>query len=168
MKNIALLIVIIFALGLGAFYLSRQQATPSPAAPATTNQQPTKTFQSKSLKFSVDIPQGFTAKENFTQLAISSSQGEILITRFGTNFSDVNAYIDDLFAKNKTQTLNKKTLQIDGLQWQSRVISYPGGPASGEYNYYVYVGNAVFDFSTSSPSLYPVLDQMVRTFKFLL
>jgi hypothetical protein len=122
---------------------------------------------SKFGHFSVVVPEGFSGVAQYTDAVLKSKDGEIIIGRNGTNFDEVNAYINDLALKNKINILKKKDLSINGLSGVRAVIEYPISKSKSKMAYFIYTDNQVYTLSTDSEALYADLDKIANSFRYL-
>ena len=160
---VAVVIILIFvgaifmALGSGNLYKN-----------TSSNQQSSnQTYKSKAMKFSIEVPLKFEIDEKFTEVHLTNNAKEgITISRVGTNFSNIDGYMNDLAIKNKINRENITKVNINGLNGIYGLIKYPGGHVMGEKTYYIYVENWVYYISTSSEGLFGDLDQIARSFKY--
>ncbi len=125
-----------------------------------TTQKQIKTYQSKNLKFSVNFSGDFQIEERFNSVFLNSDNKMIIIERIGTNFSTIDEYLEDLGSKNKFMLKNKQKKQVNGAE---AIMVYIGD----EKNYFIYVSDSVYSFSTSDKSLYDDLDQIAQSFKYI-
>ena len=164
------LIIIILAAGAAVYFFVKsnmptfQNLYPSPA-PSPTNIVALKTFQSQLMKFSIQLSNDFQIEEKFTTVILSSSKGEILISRNGTNFKNLKDYLNDLDTKNKVTIVEQKTLSINDYEVFLRSEKYSGSEKMTKV-YVIYVDNWVFAISTTSESLYDDLDPIAQSFRY--
>lgn len=124
------------------------------------NQQDTKTFQSSSvMKFSIVSPKNYQIIEDLGSVTINIDGGKILIGRNGTNFTNLQDYIENSRNSLKTRILDKKELTIDGLE---AIL----GKVGAEKYYFIYVDGWVYSLSTSSPALFDDLDTIAQSFRY--
>ncbi|MBI3485412.1 hypothetical protein HY025_00545 [Candidatus Daviesbacteria bacterium] len=123
-----------------------------------------KTYSSKTLRLTIQVPSSYTLDEKFTTITLTSSRGKILVDRNGTNFSNVQSYLTDLSQKNHFILLNESTLTINNQSAISGLINHLDG--TKEKIYFIYSDYAIYNFSTSSPDLYSDLDQIAQSFKY--
>lgn len=156
--NILIILIVITAVILGfAFYNQSKTANPPSSSQPTTVQ--TKTFQSKDLKFSIELPNGFQSEENLGSVTISTPEGTLYVDRNGTNFNSVEEYAKDLEKKNGFILSDKENLSINGLN----AIS---GTVDKEKTYFIYTENAVYTLTSKTESLYNDLDQIAKSFRY--
>lgn len=130
---------------------------------ATQNQ--VKTYQSKNMKFSINLSTSTSVKEGLTYVDITFKKGLIDIVRNGTNFSSLSEYLKDSDAKKGVQVSEEDKLMINGYQADTRVETNPSTNKM-QKTYYIYVENWAYTLSTSSPSLYGDLDQIAQSFRY--
>lgn len=120
-----------------------------------------KAFSSKSLKLTITVPTQFQVSEKFGTIKISNSNGEININQNGTNFNNLDDYLNDLKQKNHFTLNNQQNLLINNLSAIKADIE-------SQHIYYIFSkGNyTVYSFSTRDNYLYPVLDQIAQSFRY--
>lgn len=155
-------VILIFAY---SSYTKIKPQTDNPTPTPTQTSQP-KTHRSEVLKFTITVPSQFSIKDEKIRVIISNLEGDMIISRNGTQFDSLEEYIKDFDIKHKTTPSNEQKISVGNFSAVSRVIKYPGSNPSGDKIYLVYTGDAVYQFSTSSESLYPDLDQIAQTFKY--
>lgn len=164
MKLLLPLIIIVVIVG-GYFGLQKfskkqpplSQEPSSSLAPSPAN---LKTFESKTMKIKIEVPEEFNVEEKFASVKIKTSQGEISVDRNGTNFSNLNDYIKNSQNNLEVRITNRKELTINNL------ISI-SGMLEKEEIYFIYINNFVYTLSTSSPDLYDDLDQIAQSFRYI-
>ena len=161
---IILFVVAILILGI-AFYKSKS-INPVPTPQPTNTAEQTKTFQSKNLKFNIDLPSKFEIQEKFTSLLLKSDNGEIVVSRVATNFDNLDSYIKDLSQKNKIEIMDNESKIINGL---SSIVGRIKNVSTQELKdkiYFIYSEGWIYSLSTSSQSLYSDLDQIAKSFRY--
>ena len=135
---------------------SLNQTTPSP----TISDQKLKTFKSSStMDFTIQVPNNYQVNEKFGSVTISSNGGYIYIDMNGTNFNNINDYLNALHNDNKVILEKQKNMIINDLQ----VVS---GFIGKDKNYYIYTDGIVYLLFTNSESLYANLDLIAQTFRY--
>lgn len=165
-KFLSFIVVIVLMVFVGAIYIVLSSGN---LYQNTSNNQQTSSqvYKSKTLKFSIIIPSKFQAEERFTTILLKSSDGEIQINRNGTNFVNVEDYLNNLSAKNRIVIEDKEDLTINDLKTLKATITYPGGPKNGERTYYIYNNDyAIYSLFTSSGDLFDDLDKIAQSFKY--
>lgn len=164
---IILVIIVILVAGIILSFKSKSpltQSSPQPTATSTSVQ--TKNFQSKSLKFSIDIPPNLEVEERITNVIFKQATMELKIARNGTNFEELDDFLKDLATKNKMTISNKESLNINGLTAVKGTVKFPGGPTTGELTYYIKTDFAVYIISTANQPLFDDLDQIAQSFRY--
>lgn len=119
-----------------------------------------KAYNSKTLKISFNIPSNFQIKESFNSINIQSSNGKIMITRQGTNYENLENYLENLSELNNFQV----TSQEDGkTEYDSLLIIIDNNKKS-----YLILPTpwTVYSISTSSQELYDELDEIAKSFRY--
>lgn len=137
--------------------------TPSYAPTQTIKE---KIYRSKTLKFSIIVPSKFQVEERFTTILLKYNDELIQINRNGTNFENIEGYLNDLSKKNKITIQDERKTAINGLNAIIGTLQYPGGPQNGEKNYYLYNNYAIYSISTPSEALFSDLDQIAQSFRY--
>lgn len=119
----------------------------------------TKIYESKDLKFTVNIPSKFQIEEKFTTILLRYNDQIIQINRSGTNFNTLDAHLDNLSKLNSFTFSNRENITIDNYTAVKGLIN-------GEMHYFIYSDNWVYSLSTSSEALFDELDQIARSFKY--
>ncbi|MBI2338650.1 hypothetical protein HYU95_05720 [Candidatus Daviesbacteria bacterium] len=165
---IILIILIVLALGITLYYKSTTSKVPSnvPGQPSETRQptstksaEETKIFKSKLMQFSVDLPNNYVAEERIGSAIITTPNGEIYIDRNGTNFDNINDYIEDLEEKNRFAVSTKQSYKINNLETVAGIIDK-------EKAYFIYSNNAVYTLTAKDKSLFNDLDQIAKSFRY--
>lgn len=173
--NIVIILVIILAtvvIGAGA-YIAVKKPTPEPrqvfSSPSpilkqeqdkkTNDNEQIKNYQSKSLKFSIDVSSEFTIEEKFTSVHFKKDNQIILVTRSGTNFANINDHLKELQKRNNFTIHESQEIIIDNYN----VVT---GYVEEEKHYFIYIDYFVYHFSTKHEALYDDLDQIVQSFRY--
>lgn len=125
---------------------------------------PLKTYKSNLLKFQIKISGDWKISEKYTNIELINPSGEILITRIGTNFNNINQYMDDLVKKNKTNFVEKKYAKVNNNDSIYGIIKQKSGDPEKKI-YFIYTDYRIYTFSTPDPELYDDLDAIVQTFR---
>lgn len=132
------------------------KSTPSP----TTFETDLKTFKSSNvMDFTIRHSDSFVVTENAGSAILSSASGTIIIDQNGTNFNDIEEYLEDLSLKNKFDIKNKKSVVING--YKSIV-----GMISNEKYYFIFASGVVSSISTPNQELFSDLDQIAKSFQY--
>lgn len=158
---IAIIVVVIFvgatimALGSGNLYknISNNQQTSN------------RIYKSKTLKFSLLIPNKSDVVEGQTYVDITINGFLLDIVRNGTNFKSLKEYVKDFDTKKRISVSEEKSSTINGYQSISR-IEENIATSKKQKIYYVHVDNWVYSLSTSSEELFDDLDQIAQSFKY--
>lgn len=118
-------------------------------------------YSSTNNHFMISVPSGYSVVEKFNTATFSRQGSSFDVTSTGTNFSDVDEYLDDMFIKNKlVPKPTAEALSIDaGLparSWES----------ASSKNVTILSGDSVYSLSTSSPALYDELEQIAKSFRY--
>lgn len=171
--NILIILAVVVALAVGSviyFQLNSTQNSPSlrnsyiqsspSSIPASSNNAgQMKIYQSKTLKFRLNLPNEYQVEDKLGSVTISSDRGEIFIDRNGTNFENLEDYVIDLEDKNKYPLTSKKNLIINNLE----AIT---GLGKNERIFFIYKEHFVYTISTTSKSLFNDLDQIAQSFRY--
>lgn len=164
-KRTILTIVVILAALIVAYIAYQkslqQKQTSSVFAPEATSSQQLKTFQSKNLKFSIKIPTEFGVLEKFGTVEISNPKGKINVNQNGTNFKNLNDYLNDLKLKNHLNMSNLEDLTINNLPAISMMIQ-----EQKTYLFFAKDNYTVYSLSTKNVPLYSALDQIAQSFRY--
>lgn len=159
-----LLPIIIVLVLAGGYFVANQSIiqkkilptqSPSPSPPSLE----LKTFQSKTMKFSIDLPDEFLAEEKLGSVTISTPEGEIYIDKNGTNFDSLEPYLKDLSLKNRFSLVDRKNLAINEL-------SSISGTTGEEKTYFIYKNNMVYTLNVKIKGLHDDLDQIAQSFRY--
>lgn len=157
------LVLVVFAIGLtGIYFLFHEQdGLPIISNNITEDADKSNTeLTVNAMNFVVDVPSGTAHEEKFGGGIIYLSQGEIKIGRNGTNTDNLEEYFKYHPERPLDRIENKENVKVGQLD----AIS---GKIEERYNYYIYVDNWVYIFSTSNPELYDDLDQIARSFRYI-
>lgn len=133
-----------------------------------SNNQPASSqiYKSKSLKLTINVPVGFQVEEKFTAVNLKIDKREIKIDRIGTNFNNIESYLNNLEEKNKIEIADRKKNKINLLDSIESMIRHPVSKSRDEKAYFIYADNWVYSLSTSSEELFDDLDQIAQSFKY--
>ncbi|MBP9716866.1 MAG: hypothetical protein KBD51_02880 [Candidatus Levybacteria bacterium] len=127
--------------------------------------QSTKAFESKYLKFTVDLPGNFKALDESSMIVISSEWGEIYIARNGTQFNNLREYLDE-FDRNTSLNFSEDLVMIDNYEAVLRKLTNSDIENGQENIYFIFVENSVFKISTTEEALFDELDLIAKSFKY--
>lgn len=135
---------------------STQNLIPTPTVPNTS----LKTFKSSStMDFTIKVPLKYEIEEKAVSVVLSSTEGNILIGQNGTNFDNLQDYLQDLSKKNKFTLTGKVTTVINGMETTV-------GKINNEKYYFIYAPDRVYSIYTSFKTLYSDLDQIAQSFRY--
>ena len=158
--GLIIIIVSIFLFGLVIYLLGNTNKGYAPERNTAINSgDQTTTYKSKDLKFTVNIPSKFQIEERFTTVLLQYHDELIQITRSGTNYSSLDAHLDNLGKLNDFTFSTKENFTINNYSAVKGVIE-------GEIHYFIYVDNWVYSISTPSESLFSALDQIAQSFRY--
>ncbi len=166
---IIITIVAILAIVVAAAYKVRSGSIGSPTASPieSPNTQEFKIFQSKNLKFSIEVPVAFTIKETVAQVELNKGNLTISISKNSTNFLNIREYVNNFDLKRSGLVIqNESAEKINNLDSLNRIEKFSVGPIEQQKIYYIYIDSKVYSLSTSSPALYPDLDQIAWSFRY--
>lgn len=162
-KNLYAILAIGALLLGGAFVYSKVYETPPEKL---TTQPQTKTFQSKNLKFSIQISSSWSIEEGIAFINLASSEGKINVSRIATNFNHLSGYLKDFDSKRSIEVTKEKTLNIDGYNSIERIETFKTGPIIKQKVYFIYADGWIYSVSTSFEALFDDLDQIAQSFQY--
>src|SRR3989338_855795 len=124
-----------------------------------------KTFQSKFMKFSVELPNNFSAIDEPSRITIQSNRGQIYVNRNGTQFNDLGAYLTNFDQTTQLEISLDEKMTINDYETRKRITKNPD--IGTEKTYFIYIENFVYKISTSFESLYDDLDQIAQSFRYI-
>lgn len=124
-----------------------------------------KTYYSKSMKVSVDMPISFQVEESFTTITFKKNDDSITLSRNGTQFSNLESYLNDFDSKRQLIVPENNEIIINGYDTVLRTMNFPKQNIK-QKSYYIYVDNWVYVIFTKSKSLFNDLDQIARSFRY--
>ena len=120
-----------------------------------------KLFQSSNtMNFSVLLPNKFVAEDKLDLIYFRLDNDEIVVDINFTNFPDLTSHLSDPRNDLLARISEIENLSINGYEAMS-------GMLDGKKYYFIYVDNAVYFLSTSSPELYDELDAIAQSFTYL-
>lgn len=121
------------------------------------------TYESKNLKFSIEVDKNFKIEDTGITVLLKNNDGEISIIRNGTQFSDLSSYLENSGNETSYKIEQMNVLTINNLNAVSRIEE----TRISRYKiYYIYVDNAVYNLSTTSGALFDDLDQIAESFRY--
>jgi len=159
--GLIIIIVFVFLFGLVIYVVTNTNKTYVPQTSTAINTRDVKIYSSKSMKFSIDVPEKFQIDEKFSRVTLASDEGNIYIEKSNTDFDNIDDYVNSLDTKNNSTTLDKKSLTIN------KNLSAISGMVSNQKYYFIYTDDwTIFTLFADSPSLFPDLDQIAQSFKY--
>jgi len=135
-KNLIILlsaVVILVVAAISLRSLKKPQTNTSIVPTPTLTSQNLKTFKSSSaMDFTIEVPKDDQVTEQFGSVTVTTNVGKIYIDRNGTNFSNIQDYLNDLHFKNKTVLDRQSSMIINDFQAISGFIGK-------DKNYYIYI-----------------------------
>lgn len=178
-KNI-LAIAIVGLLAIFLFQLITKKQNQVTPTPIPNNQNSTilspamktnlsKTYHSDFLEITIDIPNGFTLKEQLPEVLLMKNSDVITIHLVGTNkiYKTIDEFLDDVFnTYNGPKNITRNKVTINGKVAEIVKVEYPQNPENNNKAYYFYINNGFYHIYTKSPDLYSDLDQIARSFRY--
>lgn len=177
-KIVLVLVLLILVFGAAIYFFlpllkqeSSEQVALSLVTPKNTSPEASlssimhKEYFSEDFKMKVISPDGFQVIDSFPSLSFNSKDKKIEIIRNGTNFDNLEDYIEEFDAKRRVEELSREEELLENYPVIKREVIYKDDKIK-QLSYYLYVENFVYIFSTSDKSLYPVLDQIVQSFEY--
>ncbi len=134
-----------------------------------TSSQP-EMYHSRSLKITFMVPSGFQVKESVygNGITIKNDIGSIEIGRGGTNSTTLDEAVNEAELRDPPPIkFENKHVTINGLDSVVVYETDPVNPALNAKLYYFYPAKYFgYSISTSTPSLYPILDQVAQSFRY--
>lgn len=153
--------VVLVLLGVFLYYQTlrsyRKAVTETPKSPTGVIG---KRYYSELLNISIEVPYTYSLEEKYTDIILTRNNTQINISRVGTNFENINDYLDDLSIKNSYSYEEKQEYKRDNLHIVSALVH-------GDKVIFIYINNWVYTISTSSPELYEDLDHIAKSFEYL-
>jgi len=169
-KNRLMILVSIFVLSIIVLFISSYNSqTPPKQINGYQAQFPVndRWYHSSILKFSILVPAEYTIEDQQITVTLHNKKGDIIVSRVGTNFKNIESFLDDLQIKNKLEIVSTYKSKINELDTLKTNIKYFGGPKNGEITYYFYKNYAVYSLSTSVPTLFSDLDTIAHSFHYI-
>lgn len=127
-------------------------------------------FTSEINKFSIDLEKVSyeNIKEDYNEMSIITNLGRIQVGKIGTNFDNVDDYVNNLAQKNSLLIVDKENLLIDDYPSVKSTVTFPVSKSKNEKTYFIYPTEwTVYTLSTDSEALYDDLDQIARSFRYI-
>lgn len=125
-----------------------------------------KMFESKYLKFSITLPPGYQANDETSRIIFNSQSGQIYVNRNGTQFDNLDSYLNSFDQKTDLNIVSESELSIDGSEAIVRILENTDSTTGQEKIYFVYIDNFVYKISTTERDLFDDLDQIAKSFRY--
>ena len=144
------------------------QVKKSDLTPSIIPTQTFKTFKSSNvMDFTVQIPNYYQAMEKLTYVDFSKDNLRINVSKNNSNYSNLVDYLKWFDGTRKgLQVNNEKNIEIGGYEGILRIENFSLGLVNQQKIYYLLVNGVIYTLSTSSPLLYPDLDQIAQSFRY--
>lgn len=118
-------------------------------------------YHSEFLKISMEVPKDMKLIEQNGDIILNKQGGteEIILSGIGTNYDDIDGFLLGLEKRNNSKISDKKYLIVSGLDAVEAYIN-------GQKHYLIYNDHWVYSITTEKPTLYPLLDQIARSFRY--
>lgn len=164
-KIALILIIIMLSLGALGYYIFSQNFKTDKIIGSTQDpDSDSQTYTSKDFQMTLKVPEDYKVRDAFPILDIYKDDQVISIVRNGTNYQNIEEYLKDFDQKRKVNDSNRTREDRNDYEIIKRNIKGPDGDELRVI--YLYIDNAVYIFSTSDESLYPILDQIVQSFEY--
>lgn len=158
-----LIIITVVLIGIVGFrQLQKMPYSQLPSPSPSPTEKIFKNFESSTLKFKINIPYKSEVEEKATRVTIKfpNSDASIIINRGATNFGNLNDYVNNSQNNLKETIKDKNDFKINDLEALS-------GYTNNSKSYFIYVDNWIYIISTDSSPLYPDLDQIAQSFRYI-
>lgn len=125
----------------------------------------TKKYLSADFKMKIDIPSGLLIEDKFPLFVLKGELGEIQVVRNGTNFDDLDDYLEDFDSKRKLNLYESNPSIVNGYPVVIRNSSTKDSEVK-QKSAFLFAENYVYIFSTFDEALYPAIDQIVQSFEY--
>lgn len=161
-KNLFILIGVIIV---GLFLLLQVQVRKSSNLEDYNSKKVEASFTSRLLKFKVNYYKEFEVVEKYNDVIFLRDEGKIDVSVVGTNFDNLDDYIEDLEIKNNFSLSNKDEKKMTNGHVSGEIVVKNG---NSEYVHFIYPEGSwsVYILSTTSPELYDDLDQIAESFEY--
>lgn len=123
------------------------------------------TFESKYLKFRINLASKFHATDETSRIIVTSPLGEIYVNRDGTQFNDLEGYINDFDNSTTLNFQEDERSVINGYNARARIIE-ENNLENREKIYFIYIDNYIYMISTKEEVLFDDLDQIAKSFRY--
>ena len=163
---ILFLLVIVGALNLYQYDGTHDDVYSEPVIIEKPVSEENENYSSKNLKFMIRVPEGMSVDEKFTNVLLTSSLGEISISRIGTNFESIDSYIKNLEIKNKIVYEDKEFGEIGGYDGVYVTLTDPNEKSRQFYEIVIFVDGWIYKFSTTNDPLRPIVKDIAQSFEY--
>lgn len=157
-----ILIAVLSAVLLGAFVLgkSKQSHDSNQTIPSESTNNSRIEYSHPNMDFAITYSKEFDIEEKNHQINLFRRGKEIIISSVSTNYPDLTSHLSDPRNDLLSRISETSELSLNGYEAMS-------GMLDGKKYYFIYVDNAVYFLSTSSPDLYDELDAIAQSFQYL-
>jgi len=124
-----------------------------------------KKYRSNFLKVEFEYPEKYSVEEKVTSVILKKNDelsGEIIFSKYGTNFEDVKSHVDSVISKWKNKPDSRSDFTSSFMFGEIIRTSYDN------YTIIYFVKDyAVYQFETRDASLFPDLETIAKSFKIL-
>ena len=124
-----------------------------------------KKYRSNFLKVEFEYPEKYSVEEKITSVILKKNDelsGEIIFSKYGTNFEDVKSHVDSVVSKKTTPpTIRQKFI---GANMGGELVYYSD---DGRQTIYFVNDYNVVHFSTPYQLLFPDLETIAKSFTIL-
>lgn len=117
-------------------------------------------YSHPTMDFSITYAPGFEVEEKNHQVTFFKGENKVLISSSSTNYPNLTSHLSDPRNDLLARASEVEKLTINGYEAMSGVLD-------GKKYFFIYVDNAVYFLSTSSPDLYDELDAIAQSFHYL-
>lgn len=170
---VVILLIVVSLLFLGLYFFGKKSERTN--SKLNSNASPSKinidkdggqrrTYVSSNLDFKVQIPANFTTKEGLTYVDFSLDKSMIGTARTANSYDNLDKFL--VFMDEKNDQTNVPLIKKIDTSSYPIVVREEIRSGTVYRMYYVFTGQWVYTFSTSSENLYDDLDQIVQTFQY--
>ncbi len=162
-RNLAIGITLLVILVTGSYLMLTRK--PTNVSKTIRNEKSTNIFEtSNNLNFSIEVSDAYSIEERSVSVNLIKGNNSVRIGRSCTNFNGISEYLNDLDIKNnKTENTTDENISINGYQTITRQYHET---TNLRKIYFIMVGGCVYNLSTTTPDLYPDLDQIAHSFQY--
>lgn len=164
-KNYLWIVGIVIIIVVISYFYQLPRKQPQTTNLSTTKPNEATTHTSKLLKISINVSKEFKIEDGGVSINLTSNEGKVSIIRNGTQFINLESYLDEFDRKRSLIVVNKKEANLEGIQASSRIIKFPQQNVT-QKSYYIYKDYSVYIISTQSEALFDDLDQIAQSFRY--